>query len=339
MSAKIAALMVCLATSGVTLGQVVVPPGPPPAETPKVEPPPLPQRPPTPPPPIPADLDYDPITPHDANGNPTELTTPQDYVALGHNVWFDARMLAKSASVLQARRIELEQLIVANLESVERLTTPAFQNLRVDRDDPAAGEMLQAVQQALAPFASLRPVQIELLDAGAIPSRVRDLHQKITNEYQSEVQKHIMDNAEGDKISAIVPFMMRTATAEILYFYDKLAVAVAEHATDTAWLREIALSDAEAARVREKLAAYESANADAQAMAAREVIGAMGLDARKRAMQKAMLDRPAPSATKIPGENVSFRPLATEERTEAVFGVVDGNAFQWEAFVTNAEGG
>lgn len=336
----VAGVLASLAASSAS-GQLVVPPGPPPAETPKVAPPP------PPPPPSPSraavqadpelpPVDYKPITPRDADGNAVELTVPQDFVALGHNPWVEVPMLARAASPLQARRLEVEQAIIENLDGVERLTTDEFRNIELVPDDPRSAERLTLLQASLRPFIDLGPLTKPLVESQAIPKRVEQLHSRITNAYQTDLMKRISAtrSAGQDMNNGIIQFMSRTSTAEIIYFYDRLVIDAA--AGVMGWASELGLDDAARDAVRGALPALQAASPAERAEAARAVLAPLTLDQRKRALQKAQLSRPAPQPTKIPDGTVSFRPITVEERTSAVMAIIEGKAFDWTPFVASA---
>lgn len=334
--------LILAAWTAAASGQLVVPPGPAPAPTPKVAPPPPPAPPQAARPVVEEELppvDYQPITPRDSAGNPMELQLPQDFVALGHNPWIDAAMLARAATTLQARRLEIEQAVIDNLDGVERLLTPEFRQLELVPNDPRSGERLALLQASLRPFIDLGPLTKPLVESGAVPKRVETLHARITNAYQKDMMTRITSDRETypDVNNGIIQFMTRTSTAEILYFYDRLVIDAAAGLPQ--WMGELGIAGPAAEALAAARATFERAEPGAKADAARAVLAPLSVDLRKRALQKALLARSAPAATAIPGAEVSFRPLTVEERSRAVFAILEGQAFDWKPFVTSAGSG
>ncbi|VAX41259.1 hypothetical protein MNBD_PLANCTO03-285 [hydrothermal vent metagenome] len=336
---KLATLLAVTALAAPALAQVVSPPEPKPAPA-------APYVPPAPPPSTPAprpteqvpQVDYDPITPRDEQGQIIPLEAPYEYVAMAHNPLITLEVFTKIAPVFYERRQRVEQLIIEHLGVMMEIENGLIDSMRME-DEEAMRETTGKVS-VFTSHASLTPfLSADITRSGLVSRNIGTITQKIMQDHQKLVTTTAMGAPTTDDGATGIDQMMQAALnmsiSEYEYFYSRLMMDIADQFG--AVLPQLAL-DAETAAVVTPLADQlaSEGDLDTRALLIREIFATLDDDTRKQAAILTIELRPeidtASLMAPIP-EGAEAVELDNETRLEIIFQLLDGGTVDTSAFV------
>ncbi|MEN0021148.1 MAG: hypothetical protein AAF747_09725 [Planctomycetota bacterium] len=267
------------------------------------------------------DVEYAPIPTN------ADFTLPVTYVAMAHNPLLGVSDMASLATVLRARRVEMEEAILQDLPTIGRLLAIDFSSINLT-DQEAMAEF----QDELAAGQALPPLAPMILSSNVLTPESWALVQKVKNEYdQARLQRL---QAAGGGLNAMMSFAMQAASNESRFFYTGLAEAVVTHPDEA--LAAAALDDGEARVVRtfidEAKAAGTADNAAMQA-AAIEALKIIPDEQQRAAVIAALAARGEPAPLEAPDGD--YRELTVAERIEIIESALGGRSIDWSAFAAD----
>lgn len=333
------ALLAATAIAAPAAGQVVSPPTskPAPAE-PYVPPAPPPSRLATQPVDRAPPVDYDPITPRDANGEIVPLDMPYEYVAMAHNPLITVEVFTKIAPVFYERRLRVEQLIIDNLGVMMAIEDGLIGSMRMN--DEEAMRAITGRVSAFTTHASGTPfLSDDITRTGLVDRKIGIITQRIMQDHQKLVTMTAMGSPTTDDgatgFDQMIQVALDMSIMEYEYFFDGLMMDIAGRFG--AVLPELGLDAGVAAAVgplADRLAS--EGDLDARALLIREIFGALDADTRKKAAQLTIAQRPKIDTGSLMAplpEGAEGVELDNETRMEIIFQLLDGGKVDTSAFV------
>ena len=338
-SVTIALIATAALTVPAAVAQVVTPPVNPPERAPAVEPQPAaPRVQPRPAPPKTPEVDFVPITVHDAEGKIVTLDMPPEYLALAHNPLLDLPTLVRVAPGFYERRMKVERLIADQIDLLLDIENGLVETSRVSDEDS-----LRAAATRISVFTAnptISPsITGDLVTSGRLRPEIGGVTQKILQKHQQDLTDDAMTTppaADGaTPIDLMMHRVLRLSISEFEYYFSRLMLDTADYFETI--LPELGLDSSTAAQVA-PLADTLASESEIEARAAliRKIFGHLDSETRQKAMAMAMAMRPevdpAGQMDPIP-EGATPVTLDDETRRDLIFQLIEGGRVDTSAFV------
>lgn len=334
-----AALVVLAVLAAPVLGQVATPPSSPIQRTPPSTPEqPRPQQQQRTTRPQAPNVDFNPITPRDIEGNIVPLSAPAEYIALAHNPLIDLRAMVRIAPGLYERRLRAERLVIDHVDLLLDIEDGFIEQTRVADEaslrESAGRLMVFTDNPTLSPS-----LASDLQRAGRLNPDAAALTEKILVQHQETLTRDAMTSPVNDDGATPLDQMMhrvlRLSISEFEYYFRGLMLETADYFPSV--LPTLELDEAAMTRVG-PLAAQLANESEIEARASliRDIFTHLSTDQRRAAMQAAAAMRPEIDASTlmapIPAGATPVK-LDDETRRELMFQLLDGGRVETGSFL------